>query len=265
MEFHKITPFLLPHFTIVLLDLRGYGASSSVPHSSNGSGYSKRLMGQDCISVIKQLGFPDKKFTIADHDRGARVAYRVAFDFPKRLDKIVVIDIVPTASMFQGFGNVKAGLKVYHWLFLGQPEPFPETMIGAGEGGKMFLEHTLSSWTATGTLDNFDSTMMEKYREAYCKPERIHTTCEDYRAGAFFNRVYDEEELERGRKIEVPVLAVWGERGLFAEAMESKKDSPLEVWQKYCTNFQGKGLSCGRFIPEEDPKNLASEILQFLL
>lgn len=113
VKFHKITPFLLPYFTIVLLDLRGYGASSSVPHSSNGSGYSKRLMGQDCISVMEQLGFGDKKVTIADHDRGARVAYLVAFDFAERLDKVVVIDIVPTA-MFQEFGNVKAGLKVYH-------------------------------------------------------------------------------------------------------------------------------------------------------
>ena len=94
---------------------------------------------------------------------------------------------------------------------------------------------------------------------------RVHTSCEDYRAGAFFDRVYDEEELEQGRKIKMPVLAVWGERGLFAEAMKGKKDGPLEVWQKYCTNVQGKGLSCGHFIPEEDPKALANEILHFLL
>lgn len=264
IEFHKITPFLLPHFTIILLDLRGYGASSSVPHSSNGSGYSKRLMGQDCISVMEQLGYGDEKFAIFGHDRGARVAYRLAFDMLEKLSKVVVVDIVPTASMFRGFGDVKAGLKAYHWLFLAQPEPFPERMIGANEDGRVFLEHTLSSWTAAGTLENFDSEAMVKYREAYCNEEKIHTSCEDYRAGAFFDRVYDEEELERGRKIEVPVLAVWGERGLFAEAMK-KKDAPLEVWQEYCTDVRGKGLICGHFIPEEDPQTLANEILQFLL
>lgn len=263
-EFHKIAPLLAPHFTLILLDLRGYGASSS-PHSTNGSGYSKRLMGQDCVSVMEQLGFSDQKISIVGHDRGARVAYRLAFDMPERLDKIVVVDIVPTGSMFQGFGNVKAGLKGYHWLFLAQLEPFPEKMIGAGEGGKMFLEHSFSSWTATGTLESFDSAVIDRYREAYCNEEKIHTTCEDYRAGAFFDRVYDEEELEQGKKIQVPVLAVWGEGGIFAGAMEGMREGPLQVWQKYCANVQGRGLSCGHFIPEEDPTNLASEVLRFLL
>ena len=102
VEFHKITPFLLPYFTIVLLDLRGYGASFPVPHSFNGSGYSKRLMGQDCISVMEQLGFGGEKFTIVGHDRGARVAYRLAFDMPEKLHKIVVIDIVPRHQCFKG-------------------------------------------------------------------------------------------------------------------------------------------------------------------
>ena len=263
IEFHKIIPYLLPHFTIVLLDLRGYGASSSVPHSSNGSGYTKRLMGQDCVSVMEQLGYD--KFSIVGHDRGARVAYRLAFDTPERLNKVVVVDIVPTASMFRNFGNAKGALKGYHWLFLAQPEPFPERLIGSTEGGgRMFLEHTLASWTATSSLHSFDSTAMQKYEEAYCNEEKIHTTCEDYRAGVFFDRVYDEEDLEKGRKITVPVLAVWGERGLFADAMEGKMEGPLEVWQKYCIDVKGKGLDCGHFIPEEGPEALASEILKFL-
>lgn len=264
-EYHKLTPLLLPHFTIILLDLRGYGASSSGPHSSkNGSGYTKRLMGHDCVSVMQQLGFD--KFDLVGHDRGARVAYRLAFDMPERLNRVVAVDIVPTASMFRGFGNVKAALKGYHWLFLGQPEPFPERMIGSTEGGgRMFLEHSLASWTATTTLDCFDATAMQQYREAYCNEEKIHTTCEDYRAGVFFDRVYDEEELEKGRKIQVPLLAVWGKKGLFAEVMEEgKKEGPLQVWQKYCANVQGKGMDSGHFIPEEDPEALASEILQFL-
>jgi haloacetate dehalogenase len=112
-------------------------------------------------------------------------------------------------------------------------------------------------------LGDFDVAAMEKYREAYCNEMRIHTTCEDYRAGAFLDRVYDEEELERGRKIEGPILAVWGEKGLFAEAMETH-EGPLEVWQKYASDVKGKALGCGHFVPEEDPEGLVEAILAFL-
>ncbi len=268
IEFHRIAPSLLPHFTLILLDLRGYGASSPVLSSTNGSGYTKRLMGQDCLSVMEQLGYndsPDEKFAVLGHDRGARVAYRLAFDNPERISKVIVVDIVPTASMFRSFGEVKAGLKGYHWLFLSQPEPFPERLIGGVEAGKMFLEHALASWTGTGTLAAYDAEVMQRYREAYCTEEKIHATCEDYRAGAYFDRVYDEEELERGNKIQVPVLAVWGEAGLFASEMKGKKEGPLEVWQKYCVDVRGRGLSCGHFIPEEDPEALVEEALKFLL
>lgn len=266
LEFHRIAPSLLPHFTLILLDLRGYGASSPIPSSTNGSAYTKRLMGQDCLSVMEQLGYsPDEKFAVLGHDRGARVAYRLAFDNPERVSKVIVVDIVPTASMFQGFGDVRAGLKGYHWLFLAQPAPFPERLIGGVEGGRMFLEQALASWTGTGTLDAYDAEVMRGYREAYCAEEKIHATCEDYRAGAYFDRVYDEEELERGSKIQVPVLVVWGEAGSFASAMKAKKEGPLEVWQKYCADVRGRGLGCGHFIPEEDPEALVDEALKFLL
>lgn len=166
--YHKSTPLLLPHFTIILLDLLVR------PHSSkNGSGYTKRLM-DHYVSVMQELGFD--KFNLVGHDRGARVAYRLAFDMPERLNRVVAVDVVPTASMFQGFGNVKAALKGYHWLFLGQPEPFLEPIIGSTEGGgRMFFEHNLASWTAT-TLNCFDEVAMEQYREAYCNEEKIHTT-----------------------------------------------------------------------------------------
>lgn len=223
-------------------------------------------MGQDCLSVMEQLGYsPDEKFAVLGHDRGARVAYRLAFDNPERVSKVIVVDIVPTASMFQGFGDVRAGLKGYHWLFLAQPAPFPERLIGGVEGGRMFLEQALASWTGTGTLDAYDAEVMRGYREAYCAEEKIHATCEDYRAGAYFDRVYDEEELERGSKIQVPVLVVWGEAGSFASAMKAKKEGPLEVWQMYCADVRGRGLGCGHFIPEEDPEALVDEALKFLL
>ncbi|UPL02298.1 hypothetical protein LCI18_013232 [Fusarium solani-melongenae] len=261
-EFHPIIPSLLPHFSIVLIDLRGYGASSVVP-STNGSGYSKRLMAQDCASVMAQLGY--EKFTLIGHDRGARVAYRLAFDQPQTLVKVVVVDIIPTAAMYRGFGDVHAGLRAYHWLFLAQPAPFPETMIKGTDNGKGFLEHTLATWTKKRSLADFDEAALEEYKDAYCSEERIHSTCEDYRAGAFLDRTYDEQELELGRKIETPMLAVWGSTGLFAEAMAAKAEGPLEAWKKYASNVQGKGLECGHFVVEEDPEGLVEALLEFLL
>ncbi|KAL2820633.1 Alpha/Beta hydrolase protein [Aspergillus granulosus] len=258
---HKLTPFLTDHFTLILVDLRGYGSSSLAPESTNGSGYTKRLMAQDCVAIMDNLGFREK-LSIVGHDRGARVAYRLAFDFPERVEKLVVLDIVPTASMFRSFGNATMALKAYHWLFLAQPAPFPETMIAGSDGGRAFLENSLASWTGAKTLDVFAEELgvLERYREAYCLPERVHATCEDYRAGVFYDRVYDEEELEKGRKIQVPILAVWGGKGLPASG-----GSLLDVWNEYASDVTGKGLDCGHFIPEEDPKGLADEILKFLL
>jgi haloacetate dehalogenase len=261
VTFHKVTPYLQPHFRVVLVDLRGYGASSIVP-SSNGSGYTKRLMAEDCISVMAQLGYD--KFTAVGHDRGARVAYRLAFDHPEKLHKIAVLDIIPTAAMFRGFGNATRAVKTYHWLFLAQAEPFPERMIVGTDGGRLFLEHSLASWSAKRDLHAFDADALELYREAYCSEERIHSTCEDYRAGAFLDRVYDEEDLANGKKIETPLLALWGNGGLAFAGMTKGDGETLEIWREYAKDVSGRALACGHFIPEEDPKGLADALLAFL-
>lgn len=260
-EFHKIVPSLTSHFSIVLQDLRGYGASSTVP-STNGTGYSKRLMAENCIFVMGKLDF--NKFSILGHDRGARVAYRLAYDHPEAVVKVVVVDIVPTSAMFRGFGNVTAGIRAYHWLFLAQPEPFPETLIRNSSDGAKFLEHTLASWTGKKSLQDFHQSALEEYKKAFCTEARIYSTCEDYRAGAFIDRVHDEEELMRGNKIDAPVLAVWGSTGLFAEAVGSDSEGPLQIWKQYASNVDGKALKCGHFIPEEDPEGLVEVILPFL-
>ncbi|KAG5744248.1 hypothetical protein H9Q70_013049 [Fusarium xylarioides] len=262
LEYHRIIPSLLPHFSIVLLDLRGYGQSATVP-STNGSGYSKRLMANDCIYAMSQLGY--NQFLLVGHDRGARVAYRLAFDHPKAVSKLVVIDIIPTATMFQGFGDVTAGLKAYHWLFLAQPDPFPETMIRGTDDGKHYLEHTLASWTRKKTLEDFDERALQEYRKAYCNETRIHSTCEDYRAGAFLDNVYDEKDVQVGNKIQAPMLAIWGNAGVSAESLQNLSQGPLEIWQKYARNVRGKALECGHFIPEEDPEGLAEVLVPFLL
>lgn len=263
MEWHRVVPLLLPHYTVVLLDLRGYGASESIADSVNGSGYTKRLMAQDCVSVMDQLGYT--KFTVIGHDRGARVTYRLAFDQPEKLEKVVLIDIIPTAAMFKNFGNVTAAVKAYHWLFMAQPEPFPETLMASADNGKFFLEKSLASLTGTQSLDVFDPVAMANYRESYCNEEKIHNACECYRAGAFYDRVYDEENISKGNKIQVPVYTVWGSGGTFAKSMKEQSESPLDVWKQYCSNVQGKGYNCGHFVPEEMPEPLAQDILQFLL
>ncbi|KAG4264864.1 hypothetical protein FPRO03_00148 [Fusarium proliferatum] len=262
VEYHRVIPSLLPHFSIILLDLRGYGQSATVP-STNGSGYSKRLMANDCISVMSQLGY--NKFLLVGHDRGARVAYRLAFDHPEAVAKVVVIDIIPTAAMFQGFGDVTAGLKAYHWLFLAQPDPFPENMIQGADNGKQYLEHTLASWTRKKTLEDFDERALEEYRKAYCHETRIHSTCEDYRAGAFLDKAYDEKDVQEGNKIQAPMLAIWGNAGVSAESLQNKSEGPLEIWQKYTHNVCGKALECGHFIPEEDSEGLSEVLVPFLL
>ncbi|KAF5707965.1 haloacetate dehalogenase H-1 [Fusarium mundagurra] len=262
VEYHRIIPSLLPHFSIILLDLRGYGQSATVP-STSGSGYSKRLMANDCVSVMSKLGY--NEFLLAGHDRGARVAYRLAFDHPAAVLKLVVIDIIPTAAMFQGFGDVAAGLQAYHWLFLAQPESFPENLIQGADNGKHYLEHTIASWTRKKTLEDFDERALEEYRKAYCHKERIHSTCEDYRAGAFLDKVYDEKDLQEGNKIQAPMLAIWGNAGVSAESLQNKPEGPLEIWQKYARNVRGKALECGHFIPEEDPEGLTEALIPFLL
>ncbi|KAM5378085.1 hypothetical protein ACJZ2D_004543 [Fusarium nematophilum] len=202
-SFHPITSSLLTHYSIVLMDLRGYGASSVVP-STNGSGYSKRLMTQDCVFVLAQLGYD--KFTLVGHDRGARVAYCLAFDQPQKIVKV----------------------------------------------------------TKKRNLADFSEVALDGYSDAYCDDERIHSTCEDYWAGAFLDRVYDEEGLKLGKKIETPMLAVWGSTGLFAEPMATKAEGSLEIWKKCARDVRGKGLECGHFVVEEDPGGLTDALLPFL-
>ncbi|KAK6525086.1 hypothetical protein TWF694_005234 [Orbilia ellipsospora] len=258
IEFHKIVPSLKPHFSLILLDLRGYGASSTVSSSRNGSGYSKRLMAQDCVKVMAYHGY--SKFSILGHDRGAGVAYRLALDAPDKVDRVVVVDILPTSSRYDGFSDQTSVLKGFHWPFLAQPAPFPETLIRGCDEGRYFLEYILASWSGFETLEGFDSTALEEYRRAFCTNERIHATCEDYRAGAFLDKAHDEEDFKNGNKISAPVLVVWGKKGRVT-GRDGK--TPLDIWKSFAADVMVVGLDCGHFIPEEDPKRFMDAVLEF--
>ena len=253
-EWHAVAPRLAERFRVVLMDLRGYGRSD-VPASREGSGYAKRPMAQDAVAVMAALGH--QRFRLVGHDRGGRVAYRLALDAPERLDGLAVIDIVPTALHLQGFGTTKRALKSYHWLFLAQPAPFPETMIGAAP--RFFADHTLSSWTKAKDLSAFHPAALPHYRALFTDPARLHATCEDYRAGAAADREQDEADLAAGRRIAVPMLAMWGDAGIPASGTD-----PIEAWSRLAERVEGVQVDSGHFVPEENPDACAEALLRFL-
>ncbi len=253
VEWHAVAARLAERFTVVLMDLRGYGWSS-VPRSENGALFSKRLMADDAVAVMEALGHV--RFNLVGHDRGGRVAYRLAFDQPERLERLVTLDIIPTAAMFDGL-NGKNALNKYHWLFLAQAAPFPERMIGAS--ALYFLEHTLASWSATKTLAAFDPRALAHYRAAFDEPSRIHATCEDYRAGATLDRDHDEADRAAGNTIAVPMLALWGSAGIPSSGI-----APLDIWRQWARDVDGHAIESGHFVPEENPDALVKALIAFL-
>jgi haloacetate dehalogenase len=248
---HKVAPALAARFTLIIPDLRGYGASSKPATDTDHLAYSKRAMALDMIEVMAALGFD--RFDIAGHDRGARVTYRLALDHPERVRRAAVLDIIPTIEQFERLNRTSARA-AYHWYFLAQPAPFPETLIG--KDPDFFLTHTLESWC--GTPGAFTPKALANYREAFRDPAVIHATCEDYRAGIGCDCDFDEADRSAVRKIAAPLLALWG-----AQGRPHRGQAVLEVWRKWADNVTGEAIECGHFIPEERPDELAGLLLRF--
>ena len=248
----RVADMLASKFTIVAMDLRGYGRSSAPP-SQNGQGYSKRVMAGDAVALMAALGHP--RFAVAGHDRGGRVAYRLALDHPQVVTKIATLDIVPTGEMWAGMDAARA-MHVYHWMFLAQPAPLPETLISAASD--FYIDTTLASWGGDKSLRHYAPDALEAYRAAFRDPARVHATCEDYRAGATIDRALDEADRAAGRKIEAPLLALWGAKGIPA-----KGENPLNVWRRWASDVSGFGIDAGHFLPEEAPEATAKALAEF--
>ncbi len=251
---HRIAPQLAEHFTVVMPDLRGYGDSSCPANDPDNFTYSKRAMAQDMVQVMEALGYT--VFTVIGHDRGGRVAYRLALDTPERVNRLAVLDIVPTHAMWHNF-SVKLAMKTYHWLFLAQPDPLPEMLIGKAPVD--FQDYTIASWTRARDLSAIAPAALAAYNRFFSQPEHIAATCHDYRAGQTYDLDADEADFDAGRKITCPLLALWGTAGI-----PDEDDDPLGIWQQWGTDVRGAGIDSGHFIAEENPAALMEHLLAFL-
>lgn len=245
---HKVAPSLTKDFHVICPDLRGYGDSSKPASSGNHSLYSKRAMARDMIEVMESLGYPE--FCVAGHDRGARVTHRLMLDYPEKILKACVMDIVPTSYMYKT-ADQHFATGYYHWFFLIQPDGFPERMIAADPS--YYLTEKLKRWSAPGA--EFSNEAVAEYLRCFT-PETIHASCEDYRAAASVDLDHDEQDNDK--KIECPLLVLWGDKGFIHRSY-----NVLDVWHEYAVDVTGKALDCGHFLPEESPAGVIKELLQF--
>ena len=246
---HKIAPRLAEDFTVVVADLRGYGDSDKPTSSEDHAVYSKRAMAADMMAVMTALGY--SQFFIAGHDRGGRVAHRLARDYPQAVTKLAVLDIAPTAMMYDTT-DMHFATSYYHWFFLIQPAPFPETLIGSDP--KFFLESKMQHWgkdRSAITNDAFD-----EYLRCFSNPDTIHASCEDYRASASIDLEHDAADV--GLKLDIPLLVLWG-----ATAMVGNKYDMLCAWQEVATDVTGFAVPGGHYLPEESPDETYQALLDF--
>jgi haloacetate dehalogenase len=247
---HLAAPRLAESFTVVATDLRGYGDSSKPEGGANHAAYSKRAMAADQVEVMEALGFGS--FAAVGHDRGGRVAHRMALDYPERVTKLAVLDIVPTHYVF-ATADKELATAYYHWFFLIQPYDLPERLIGADPD--YFLGKKLGGW-GTG-IEMFVPEAYAEYERCFSDPKTIHASCEDYRAAATIDLKHDE--ADRDQRVECPLLALWGEKGVVERLYEV-----LEVWSEYARNVRGRTLPCGHYLPEERPGETVGELVSFL-
>jgi haloacetate dehalogenase len=252
----KIAPALGEDHFLVITDLRGYGDSGKPPGGDDHYAYSKRAMAQDQVDVMKHLGFD--KFAVVGHDRGGRAAHRMALDHPEVLTKLVILDIVPTYTLYQNITKEFATI-FYHWFLMVQPAPFPETLVG--NSAEYFLLSTLL-WLGGRPLgepvpDYIGGDVFQEYLRCFKDPACIHAICEDYRAAASIDLKHDGADLDK--KIECPLLVLWSEKGPFHRMYDV-----LQTWRDRSRSANGRALPTGHFLPEQMPEELTRELKAFL-
>jgi haloacetate dehalogenase len=249
---HRAAPALAQRFSVVLPDLRGYGDSSKPPGAVDHANYSKRVMARDMLRVMQRLGHT--RFAVLAHDRGARVAHRLAADQPHVVSRLTLLDIAPTLAMYRQ--TTEAFARAYwHWFFLIQPAPLPERLIEADPGA--YVRELMGMRNAG--LGPFDQRALDEYTRCLSQPGAAHALCEDYRAAATIDLEHDQADRDAGRRLPMPLQVLWGAQGVVQRCFD-----PLAEWLQVADDVRGAALPCGHYIPEEAPDELLAQALPFL-
>lgn len=250
ITWRKIAPELARHFTVIAADLRGYGDSSKPEGGKDHIAYAKREMAKDQVAMMHRLGFD--RFAVVGHDRGGRVAHRMALDYPQIIERIAVIDIAPTTIMYARTDKIFA-TKYFWWFFLIQPEPLPERLIAADP--EFFLKTHIDGQTKTPNATEPEA--LAEYLRCYKDPRTRHAICEDYRAAAGIDLAHDE--ADKNKKIQAPLLALWGAKGTVGQLYDV-----LETWHEKALHVSGQAIDCGHTLQEEQPDETLNALLAFL-
>lgn len=249
---HAVAPALAEHRAVVLMDLRGYGASAKPPSPRDHSAYAKRAMAEDAAAVMRALGHD--RYAAVGHDRGGRVAHRLAVDHANAVSHVAVLDIAPTLHMYEAT-DMAFARSYFWWFFLIQPEPLPERMIGADPA--FFLRSHLAHQSRTAGVPRAE--VVAEYLRHYDDPAAIHAICEDYRAAATIDLDHDRADRAAGRRVAAPLLALWG-----AEGTVGRTYDVLATWRAVADDVCGRALPCGHLLQEERPDAVLAELRRFL-
>ena len=255
LMWRDIAPLLAASCTVVCPDLRGYGRSGCPRSASDHSPYSKRAMARDMAEVMQQLGFG--RFAVAGHDRGGRVAFRLAMDHPDRIERLAVLDVLPGSTMWKR-ADARLALAFWPWSLLAQPEPLPERLL-AGDPGAV-VDDALTQWETPRSA--FSGAVRDAYVDALRDPAHVHAICEEYRAAASIDREHDEADRKLGRKITCPLLALWSAKGGL-EHWYGDAGGPLALWRGWAEDVTGGAIEGGHFFAEEKPEEIARTLAHF--
>ncbi|HEX3235956.1 MAG TPA: alpha/beta hydrolase [Gemmatimonadales bacterium] len=250
-----VAPLLARDFTVVCADLRGYGSSGCPASAPDHGPYAKRAMARDLVAVMERLGF--SRFSVAGHDRGGRVAYRMALDHPSRVDRLAVLDVLPTETVWER-ADARLALGFWPWSLLAQPEPLPERILTAA--AEAIVDDALGGWGSPPAV--FPPVVRAAYVEALRDPGHAHAICEEYRAAATIDREHDRADRAAGRRIGCPLLVLWSGPGPLG-TWYVEESGPLAVWRAWSDDVRGQPFDAGHFFPEEAPQQTAEALGRF--